>query len=35
MSSYKIKTNIQHNNGGTLYFIDGFLYKYYDDCPLF
>lgn len=35
IEKYKIKTNDKHNNGGSLYLIDSFLYKYYDKVNYF
>ena len=35
IEKYKIKTNDEHNNGGTLYLINNFLYKYYNTVNYF
>lgn len=35
LEKYKIKTNEEHNNGGTLYLINGYLYKYYGEVSYF
>lgn len=35
LEKYKIRTNEEHNNGGTLYLINNFLYKYYNEVNYF
>lgn len=35
IEKYKIETNKEHNNGGTLYLINNFLYKYYGSVNYF